>query len=387
MSLSPYCNIRLQRHFSIPCSSSNFGNLYLCGYRIQMFTFSFRNFSTYRYTLGMKLWKKITIVVALLLALLAGAVYLLAQKQVPERIVYGMSFNTMYANELGLDWKEAYDAILEELGVRHLRLAAHWPMVEPTQNTYHFEELDHQIARAEEVGADVIFAVGRRLPRWPECHVPEWASELQWEQQKEELRDYIRAVVTRYKDSPAITYWQVENEPYLEVFAKEHCKELDEEFLIEELELVRSLDGTRPILVTDSGNLGTWAGAYKHGDAFGTSVYVYFWNPELGQFRTALPPWFYRAKENVMKLIYGDRPTFLIELSAEPWLLEPITQVDIETQYSRMDLGKFNEIIEYARDTRYGYQYLWGAEWWYWMKGKGHPELWERGRELFQDTV
>lgn len=333
----------------------------------------------------MTLWKKIVLGIVALLALLAATVYLLAQKPAPERIVYGMSFNTIYANELGLDWQETYDAILDDLGVRHLRLASHWPMVEDTPGTYNFEELDYQVARAEEVGADVIFAVGRRLPRWPECHVPEWATELAWEQQKEEIREYLRAVVMRYKDSPAITYWQVENEPYLEVFAKEHCNELDEEFLIEEIELVRSLDGTRPILVTDSGNLGMWAGAYKHGDAFGTSVYVYFWNPELGQFRTALPPWFYRVKENVMRLLYGDQPTFLIELSAEPWLVEPIVQVDIETQVSRMDLAKFNEIIEYARETRYEYQYLWGAEWWYWMKLQGHPELWDRGRELIQN--
>lgn len=334
----------------------------------------------------MKLWKKVVVALAVFLIVLGGLVYLLAQKPEPERIVYGMSFNAIYANELGLDPRETYDAILDELGVRHLRLAAHWPMVEEQPGEYNFEELDYQIMRAEEVGADVIFGVGRRLPRWPECHVPQWAQELAWEDQKDEIREYIRVVVNRYKDSPVITYWQVENEPYLEVFAKEHCNELDEEFLIEEIELVRSLDGTRPILVTDSGNLGTWAGAYRHGDAFGTSVYVYFWNPELGQFKTALPPWFYRVKENVMKLLYGNQPTFLIELSAEPWLLEPITQVDIETQYSRMDLAKFNEIIEYARDTRYEYQYLWGAEWWYWLKKQGHAELWDRGQELISGT-
>lgn len=93
---------------------------------------------------------------------------------------------------------------------------------------------------------------------------------------KVEIREYITAVVTRYKDSPAITHWQVENEPYLSLFAYEHCGELDESFLEEEIALVKSLDPTRPVLVTDSGNLGTWRGAYAHGDSFGTSVYVYF---------------------------------------------------------------------------------------------------------------
>lgn len=312
-------------------------------------------------------------------------VWFLAQKPVPSEIVYGMSFNTLYANELGLDWKEAYDAVIDDLGVRHLRLAAHWPMVEPEPGVYNWTELDYQLDRANEVGADVIFAVGRRLPRWPECHVPEWGTSLSWEKQKDEIRKYLKEVIERYKDNPAIIYWQVENEPYLEVFAKEYCNELDEEFLIEEINLVRSLDPTRPILVTDSGNLGLWANAYKEGDAFGTSVYVYFWNPELGQFKTVLPPWFYRIKENFIKLFYGNKPTFLIELSAEPWLVEPVTSVDLDTQYSRMDLNKINEIIAYAAETRYDKQYLWGAEWWYWLKLQGHDEIWERGRELFKN--
>lgn len=329
-------------------------------------------------------WMKWVLIALGLLLLLAMVISALVYKPKPERITYGMSFNVMYAKELGLDWRETYYAILDDLQVRHLRLAAHWPMLEPSRDEYSFVEMDYQLRRAEEAGAEVILAVGRRLPRWPECHIPDWAKSLSWEEQKEEIRKYIEAMVTRYRDNPVITHWQVENEPYLSLFAYEHCGELDEEFLLEEIKLVKSLDPSRPVLVTDSGNLGTWLGAYKNGDVFGTSVYVYFWNPELGQFKTILPPWFYRLKESLVEILYGNKQTFLIELSAEPWLLEPITDVDIETQYSRMDLEKFNEILKYAEETRYDRQYLWGAEWWYWMKDRGHRELWDRGREIFK---
>lgn len=328
-------------------------------------------------------WKQIVLWFLGILLVCALAIFLLMQKEVPEKITYGMSFNTPYVEELGLNMEETYTAILADLGVRHLRLAAHWSMVEKGRDEYDFSALDYQIEQAQMYGADVILGVGRRLPRWPECHVPGWARELSWEDQKEEIRTYMTAVVERYKNEPHIIYWQVENEPYLEVFANEHCGDLDEDFLREEIELVRSLDGSRPILVTDSGNLGTWRGAYSLGDVFGTSVYVYFWNHHLGQFRTILPPAFYRVKENLVALFYGKKPTILIELSAEPWLLEPVVDVPIETQFTRMDAEKFDAIITYAQETRYARQYLWGAEWWYWLKKNDHPEMWEKGVELF----
>lgn len=313
--------------------------------------------------------------------------YILAQKPAPETITYGMSFNTPYARELGLDWQQTYDAILGELGVRHLRLAAHWPMIEPQPGMYNFSELDYQIARAEEVGASVVLAVGRRLPRWPECHIPDWAQTLAPEEQETALLEYMEMVVTRYKNSPAVVRWQVENEPFLEVFAFEHCGKLDVDLLEEEIALVKSLDPTRPVLVTDSGNLGTWTGAYSRGDMFGTSVYIYLWNPELGQLRTLLPAWFYRVKDNVMAMLYGEKPSVLIELSIEPWLTQSIVDTPLPVQFSRMDLQKFEEILHYAEETRFSEQYLWGAEWWYWLHLQGRSEIWERGQRLYtKDT-
>jgi len=329
------------------------------------------------------MWKIVLYSLAGLVLVTVFTVVLFAQKEKPEEISYGMSFNTMYATELGLDWKETYDAIIDDLGVRKFRLAAHWPMVEPTQNFYTFDELDYQIARAEEVGAEVILAVGKRLPRWPECHVPKWAKELSNDERNRAQLNMVRAVVERYKNSPAVVTWQVENEPFLEVFAFEHCGDTNEALLKKEIALVKEIDPTRPILVTDSGNLGTWNGAYSNGDMFGTSVYVHFWNPELGQFRTVLPPWVYRVKDNAMGVLHGDKPTLLIELSAEPWLLQPIVDTPLEVQFSRMNLEKFEDILVYAEKTRFEEQYLWGAEWWYWLKLQDYPQMWERGKKLY----
>jgi hypothetical protein len=332
----------------------------------------------------MKWLKIIFTVIVFKIVTITVLVVMLANKPVPESITYGASFNTFYATELGLDWKITYDALIDELGVRHLRLAAHWPMVEPEAGQYNFTELDYQIARAEEVGASVVLAIGRRLPRWPECHIPAWAQEINIEERNTAQINYMKKVIERYRESSVVIMWQVENEPFLSVFAFEHCGELDEDFFAQEISLVRELDPSRPILVTDSGNLGTWSGAFRYGDYFGTSVYVHFWNPDLGQFKTLLPPWFYRLKEKIMFLWFGERETYLIELSAEPWLLAPISEVPIDVQFTRMNIDKFEDILSYAEKTRYDKQYLWGVEWWYWLHIQGQSEMWNRGKKLYQ---
>lgn len=331
-----------------------------------------------------KILKTILKVILGILILLIIVMLILSREAKPEKITYGMSFNVPYAREINLDWKETYLAILDDLGVRHLRLAGHWTVVEPEKDKMNFEEMDFQIIEAQKRGAEVILSVGRRLPRWPECHIPEWAERFNEEQWQAEILEYLEVMVNRYKKYDAIKYWQVENEPFLNAFANEHCGDLNVDFLDKEIDLVRKLDPSRKILVTDSGNLGTWFGPYRRGDAFGTSVYLYFWNPELGRFKTLLPSAFYRAKANLMQLVLGKKETFLIELSLEPWLIKSVAEVPIETQLDRMDLKKMREILKYAENTRFEKQYLWGAEWWYWMKKNNHPEFWEFGKEIFK---
>jgi len=327
------------------------------------------------------IFKTVAIVVLLLLL----AMWFLSMEKKPDTIDYGMSFNVPYAQELGLDWKETYIAILDDLGVQRVRLAGQWNLIEPKKDKFDFSALDYQLEEAQKRDVEVILSIGRRTPRWPECHTPDWARDFIAQEWQTEITEYLTAMVNRYKKYDNIKYWQVENEPFLNAFANEHCGDLDVAFLDKEIALVRELDPSRPILITDSGNLGTWAGPYKRGDAFGTSVYIYFWNPELGKFKTILPPAFYRAKANVMSLLFGKKETFLIELSLEPWLIEPVPNVPIETQLERMDLDRIKEILEYAEATRFQQQYLWGAEWWYWMKQHGHGEFWDFGKEIFSE--
>ncbi len=323
------------------------------------------------------------IAAAIVLAL-AGGFLLLSIRDVSEPR-YGASFSRLHAEELGLPWKEAYRAVLDDLGVRAIRLSAHWSMVEEERDVLVFDDLDYQMKEAERRGAEVILAVGRRLPGWPECHDPAWAENLSHEERQVEVLSYIEEVVLRYKDSPALSLWQVENEPFLTTFAYEHCGELGVSFLEREITLVKSLDLGREVVLTDSGELGRWYGAWVRGDVFGTTIYLYISHPVLGEFRYPIPPSFVRAKRTLVELLSGERDkrAILIELAAEPWLLTPIADAPLEKQLSRMDIDKLKETLRFAAKTGFEEQYLWGVEWWYYMKGKGHPEFWEEGKRLF----
>lgn len=327
----------------------------------------------------MKIIKIILIFLAILVVLLG----ILSYRPTPKEITYGMSFSKFRTDELNLPFEETYLAILDELKVRNFRFSAHWPNTEPENNQFNFEELDFQMKEAEDRGAEVIFSVGRRLPRWPECHVPGWVEELSEEERQQEILEYIEVVVNRYKEYDNIIYWQVENEPFLSLFAFEHCGELDKEFLKKEIELVKSLDPDTPVLVTDSGNLGTWYKPWRLGDAFGTSMYRYFWTPELGTFKSRLPDKFYKLKHNLVRVFFGRQPSMIIELSTEPWLVAPIVETPIDIQLERMDIKKTQEVLSFAATTGFDTQYLWGAEWWYWMKENGHPDFWEYGKKVF----
>ncbi len=328
-----------------------------------------------------KLFKFLIIIGAVILVL-----FLLSIRSRPAEVIYGVSFSKFHADELKLDWKKVYLSLLDDLKVRNFRFSAHWPLAEPEKGKYNFLELDFQMQEAKKRGASVILAVGRRLPGWPECHEPNWVGGLNAAEKQQKILDYVKTTVNRYKNYENIKYWQVENEPFLAFFSRSVCGPTDEDFLKKEIALVRQLDPERPVLLTDSGEFGTWYGAYKNGDIFGTSLYLYvWWQHGMGPIRYPITPAFFRIKQNLVNWIFGKKQIVLIELSTEPWLLQPIVETPIKTLLERMGPDKFNEMISFAKKAGFGEQYLWGAEWWYYMKTKqNHPEFWERAKILFE---
>lgn len=327
--------------------------------------------------------RKFLKIISIISVLIVLVLFALSFRHINDDVTYGASFSKLHSDELNLPWKVVYVDMLEDLRVKNLRLTAHWPMVEPENNHYNFEELDFQMTKALEYDASVILAIGRRVPGWPECHVPSWASDMNEKEFRVKQLEYMRAVVERYKDFPNLRYWQVENEPFLH-YAVEQCRDTDEEFLKEEVEFVKNIDPEHEVITTDSGEFGFWYRVRRHGDVFGTTLYKYIWHGVLGPIDYPVSPAFFRVKQNIFDII-RPRPAILIELGLEPWLPQPIVDTPIPEQRARMGLDKFDEIIKFSKLTGFDEQYLWGVEWWYWMREQGHDEYWDRAKELYKE--
>lgn len=330
-----------------------------------------------------RFWLKILLILAVFSAALVFILINSVSLKAPK--AFGVTFSGFYAERFGLDWKKAYLAIFDDLGIKKIRLPAYWNEIEPEEGVFDFSRLDWQVEEAEKRGAEIILAVGRKLPRWPECHIPEWTRAITFQEQNEALLRYIVRVVEHYKNSPAIKIWQVENEPFLP-FGE--CPKFSKDFLDKEIALVRSLDpppGGRPIMITDSGELSIWIRAAKRSDIFGSTMYRTVWNKFVGTFTYPLPPSFFRFKRALTELFVGEKPMIIIELQGESWAEKQTYEISVEEQYKSMNPEEFKKALNYASRSGFDTFYLWGAEWWYWLKEtQNKPEMWEIAKEAIK---
>ena len=299
-----------------------------------------------------------------------------------EKISWGVNFSQKQAQLLGLDWQKTYLALLDDLKVKNIKLITHWDLIEPREGEYNFQDLDWQIKTAEEKGAKLLLVIGMKTGRWPECHEPHWVRNQKSKiKNQKSLLEYIEMVVNRYKDSSAIWAWQVENEPF---FPFGECPKLDKEFLKKEINLVKLLDD-RPVIISDSGEFSFWIRAAKLGDIVGTTLHRRVWSKEFKIYITHhwFRPIYYWRKTQIIKKFF-DKEVICVELQAEPWGPTLLYNLPVEEQEKTMSLEQFKSNIEFAKKTGLNKFYLWGAEWWFWLKEKQNkPEIWNEAKKLF----
>lgn len=292
---------------------------------------------------------------------------------------YGITFSTKYAKQLGLDWRETYIKILDELRVKKIRIPIYWDEIEAEKDQFNFEYYDFIFNEGEKRNIEFIVSIGWRLPRWPECHAPDWAMQKDLAETQQRVLIMLQKVVERYKDYKSIKVWQLENEPFFDAFGI--CPPSDEEFFKKELSLVKSLDD-KPILISATGELSWWKKEAKHADIFGTTLYRIVWGPLTGYAKYPIPPWFYRLKADLAKIKPENR--IIIELQAEPWVPKgSIIHLSPKEAYKSFNINQFKENIKYAQKLKFKEIYLWGSEWWYFKHQQGSSEYWDFAKEIF----
>lgn len=334
-------------------------------------------------------WRKLTLITCFVLALfvlistLLMWRYVVRHRDSPE--VIGVSFSQHQAEQYGIDWRQAYSALLEDMDVKHLRLAAYWDRIEPQENSYDFTETDWMLDEAQKHGAKVKLVIGQKLIRVPECFYPTWIDRQNPTVVEEHVNEMLKVVVERYRNNPAVESWQLENEYLLRSFGDCPSQNFTQAKLERELATVRANDTTnKPIILTQSNQHG-FPALGPTTDYYGFSMYRTTWNAKIGYFRypqRGVYNWWKAA------IIESYRPTTVTihELQAEAWGPTGNQYLTFEEASKSMNPDLFRDNIAYARETNIKRFDLWGAEWWYWLKEKhGHPEMWEAARSVLRD--
>jgi hypothetical protein len=336
------------------------------------------------------LWRKIWVSFAAILILFTSVNYAVAQwyiaKHKGEQMSYGVTFVPDYARYYDLDPQRVLGAILNDLHVKQVRLVSYWDDIEPTPGNYDFSELDAEFAQAQKAGVKVSLAIGLRQPRWPECHMPNWAnveSKPKWTAQ---LNAFITKVIERYRDNSTLDSYQLENEFFMKVFGI--CTNFDRDRLVNEFNMVKLLDTIHPVIISRSNN---WVGiptGQPRPDKFGISIYKRVWDKTITHryFEYPLPAWFYATLAGWGELLTG-KNMIIHELQAEPWVPDgfELKTAPLSEQNKSMNAERLKARFEYARATGMREIDLWGAEYWYWRKVHfGDPGLWNVAKEEIQ---
>src|SRR3989344_7570107 len=69
-----------------------------------------------------------------------------------EARVFGVTYIDWISDKYGMDKREVFRAILDDLGARRIRLPIYWDKIEVKDDSYEFEEIDWQLEEAEKRG-------------------------------------------------------------------------------------------------------------------------------------------------------------------------------------------------------------------------------------------
>jgi hypothetical protein len=325
------------------------------------------------------------ILLSAFLGLLVLGVFLYMLGQPLREPTWGLNYSTARAKDLDFDPERLFFTILNDLNPHSIRLPAYWEDIEPVQGQFDFSRYDRMLDETDMRGTDVIIVLGYKQPRWPECHAPNWWKELPKDQQDAAIIEMVHQSIMQLRHHTSITAWQIENEPFFPYGPD--CPTVDRGLYKLELAMVRALD-KRPLIGTDSGEKGAWLPiAWTGVDILGATMYREVYYDKQSRYLTyPLPAWTYNVKAGLVRLLSRANRTIGVELQAEPWFAgKGAQETPLPEQLAHMNPVILQRNINYAAQTGFEENYLWGVEWWYWMeKVHNDSSLIQAAKPLFK---
>jgi hypothetical protein len=308
----------------------------------------------------------------------------------PPAPLVGFSFSPLTSQQAMRDPLQDLGLLLTATEPDLVRLPVYWESVAPTPTQLDFSSVDALLAvvaahnRVSTRQTQVILTVGARNFLYPELHQPSWAGPrqqpyLNQAQAGLPYRAYFQMSIKRYRDSPLLYAWQVENEP-LDYVGNDltGADQIDPAQLAWEMDEVHRLDPSHKAMTTsyDGWNVavdmlqvygapllsllhgypsGHPQEALDAGDALGLDLYVEgpsipldFTSVELRAEwkQQALSFWADRAQDSGKEL-------WLAEMQAQPW--------GSSTSFTPADL--VDSAMDY-REEQLQVVLMWGVETW-----------------------
>jgi hypothetical protein len=334
----------------------------------------------------------------------------------------GISFRPPQAEALGL----AARASLEDLvgyPFELIRLGAYWNRLEPVPGAFETAELDWQVDTAARAGKQIILAVGAiKTFSYPEFYVPDHRlaaplaegtliSPVSHPALLAAATEFVAKVVDRYRSNTAIVGWQVEHEA-VDPLGIEHSWRLARSFVAAEVQTVRRIDPSRPIILNGFvpsallGRLSQWLQTRDQGDSLavarqladvvGIDYYPRYALARLGTRSVYLDgtasPWQRGRPQRLLRAIVGSgRPVMVTEGQAEPWeavTLAPNPPGRVMASCPPEQLIRtYNTWLRAADPSAALSAYLfWGAEYWLLRAQSEDPSYLNAFRRILEEA-
>lgn len=337
-------------------------------------------------------WHKVEMIILIIIILAIGTMYGIARwyiyTQSSTPLQLGVSFSPEYAQSLGLNPERTMGALIH-IGVKQFRIMSYWSDTETSPGVYDFSSLDWQFKDAETAHAKIILVLGLRQPRWPECYMPSWADnepESVWQAQ---LEQFMSKVIERYKNSPALESYQLENEYFLQGFGI--CSNDSRSRLISEYNLVKNLDPKHPIIVGRSNNALGFPVGQPQPNEFSVSIYRRVWDANVTHryLEYPFPAWYYGFLAGVQEIFFN-RNMIVGELQAEAWPPhgQTIPSTSLNEQNKSINATILKNTFKFGKATGMRDIVMWGAEYWYYRMVILHdPSLWNVAKQEFRGSL